>query len=410
MKKCRFGKLTEFGNGSGNAIRCCVIGSLFLLSGCTTGATASLAPFEVKSDTGASLAVKPLATFESPWAMTALPDGRLLVTEKGGTLWLVDLLDSVSTDSADSSSDPVTERTSVSGLPSVRAAGQGGLGDVMVHPDFEQNQRLYISYVERDGDLSGAVVATATLARADGVSVSLDSLEIIWRQSPKVTGNGHYGHRMAFSPDGYLFISSGERQKFDPAQDMQQNLGKVIRLHDDGSVPDDNPFAKQGGIAAQVWTLGHRNPLGIAFDQNQQLWVHEMGPRGGDELNLIVAGNNYGYPFVSNGRHYSGVPIPDHDTRADLQAPAISWTPVISPSSLVVYTGDRIPGWAGTGVIGGLSSRALVRVVLDVPATEIERYDMGARIREVEQGPAQSLLLLEDGPGGRLLLLYAHSQ
>src|SRR5690606_36917308 len=153
-------------------------------------------------------------------------------------------------------------------------------------------------------------------------------LAVIWRQQPKVTGAGHYGHRLVFAPDGHLFITSGERQHFTPAQDMNQNLGKIVRLRDDGSVPDDNPLADRGGVAAQIWSLGHRNPLGIAFDAAGRLWAHEMGPRGGDELNLIRRGANYGYPMVSEGDHYDGQPIPDHHTRPEFEAPKLSWTPV----------------------------------------------------------------------------------
>ncbi|NND89376.1 MAG: PQQ-dependent sugar dehydrogenase [Granulosicoccus sp.] len=345
--------------------------------------------------------------FNRPWAMVFLPDGQLLVTEKGGTLWLVNLPWDTLTD--DGGATPVEmsaeDRTVVSGLPEIRSAGQGGLGDVILHPEFSENGLVYISYVEREGDLSGAAVARGTLDRSDKSNVKLVGLTVIWRQSPKVTGQGHYGHRLAFSADGHLFITSGERQKFDPAQSKLQNLGKIIRLNDDGSLPGDNPFAAAGGVTAEFWSLGHRNPLGIAFDRKTRLWVHEMGPRGGDELNLIKPGHNYGYPLVSDGDHYSGLRIPDHDTRPDLEAPAISWNPVISPSGLVIYDGDRFPEWRDTGLIGGLSSQSLVRVALEVPAREIERYGMGARIREVEQGPDGRVFLLEDGADGRLLHL-----
>ncbi len=229
---------------------------------------------------------------------------------------------------------------------------------------------------------------------------------MIWRQTPKVEGQGHYGHRLAFGPDGKLWISSSERQKFDPAQDMGSNLGKIIRLNEDGSVPADNPFAAQGGVTAQIWSLGHRNVLGIAFDARGRLWEHEMGPRGGDELNLIERGGNYGYPLVSNGDHYDGRDIPDHATRPEFIAPKISWTPVISPSGFILYSGTLFPQWQGDGFIGGLSSKSLVRVVFDGDsAREAERFDMGQRIREVEQGPDGAIWLLEDGSDGRLLQL-----
>jgi glucose/arabinose dehydrogenase len=211
---------------------------------------------------------------------------------------------------------------------------------------------------------------------------------------------------MAFSPDGYLFITSGERQKFTPAQDMQQNLGKVIRLSDAGGIPSTNPFYDQGRIKAQTWSFGHRNLLGIAFDGEGRLWTDEMGPRGGDELNLIEKGANYGWPIVSNGDHYDGRDIPDHPTRPELKAPAIFWNPVISPSSLIFYSGGMFPAWKGSALIGGLSSESLVRVAFDGgKAREADRFAMGHRIREVEQGPDGAVWLLEDGEGGRLLKL-----
>jgi glucose/arabinose dehydrogenase len=281
------------------------------------------------------------------------------------------------------------------------------LGDVLPHPDFAQNGWVYLSYVEAGSDdTRGAAVARATLTLDANGGGTLSQLQVIWRQQPKVSGSGHYGHRLAFGPDGKLWISSSERQKFDPAQDMNSNLGKIVRLNDDGSVPADNPFARRGGVAAQVWSLGHRNVLGLAFDANGQLWEHEMGPAGGDELNLIQRGANYGYPIVSNGDHYDGRPIPDHSTRPEFAAPKLSWTPVISPAGFVIYSGSAFPQWRGNGFIGGLSSQSLLRIEFDGGhAREAARYDMGKRIREVEQGPDGALWLLEDGSSGRLLKL-----
>ena len=333
------------------------------------------------------------ARFDEPWAMSFLPDGRLLVTEKAGKLKLF---------------DPATRALgTVTGIPEVAYGGQGGLGDVVPHPDFARNGWIYFSYAEAgDGDTRGAVVARARLTLDANGGGRLSVPETIWRQTPKVQGRGHYSHRIAFAPDGKLFISSGERQKFDPAQDMKANLGKIIRLNDDGSIPAGNPFAAQGGVAAQVWSLGHRNVLGLAFDAQGRLWDNEMGPKGGDEVNLIVKGDNYGYPIVSNGDHYDGRPIPDHDTAPQYHAPAISWTPVISPSSLVFYNGNLFPQWQGRALIGGLSSEALVVVRFDgSSAREETRYDMGQRIREVEQGPDGAVWLLEDGGNARLLKL-----
>jgi len=221
---------------------------------------------------------------------------------------------------------------------------------------------------------------------------------VIWRQTPKKSGDGHFGYRIAFAPDGKLFISSSERKEFDPAQDMAGNLGKIVRLNDDGTPAEGNPFADQGGVAAQVWSLGPRNILGVAFAADGQLWAHEMGPKGGDELNLVEPGQNYGYPVVSDGNHYDDTPIPDHATRPEFRAPVISWTPVISPAGFIIYSGDLFAAWKGSGFIGGLSSMSLVRVEFEgQDAREAQRFDMGRRIREVEQGPDGAIWLLEDG-------------
>lgn len=322
--------------------------------------------------------------FNSPWAMTFLPDGRLLVTEMAGTLHLY---------------DPVSNTTGdIRGVPEVEHVAQGGLGDVVLHPGYATNSQVYISYVERGEGGLGAAVARAQLVLDDQGGGALEDLEVIWRQTPKKSGDGHFGYRIAFDKDGMLWISSSERKEFDPAQDMNSNLGKIVRLNDDGSLPADNPFADQGEVAAQVWSLGHRNILGLAFAADGKLWAHEMGPKGGDELNLIEKGVNYGYPIVSNGNHYDDTPIPDHDTRPEFRAPVITWTPVISPAGFIIYSGDLFSSWKGSGFIGGLSSKALVRIEFDgVTAREAERFDMQRRIREVEQGPDGAIWLLEDG-------------
>lgn len=351
--------------------------------------------------------IEEVASFDQPWSMAFLPDGNFLVTEKPGKMFLMN-----------QAGETLSE---ISGVPEVAYGGQGGLGDIAIHPDFNENKTVYVSFAEEgENDTRGAVVIKATLDLTEEGG-ALSNLEYIWRQVPKVTGRGHYAHRMAFSEDGYLFISSGDRQKFDPAQDMTSNMGKIIRLNDDGSIPTDNPFYNDGGVAAEVWSLGHRNPLGIDFDADGKLWNIEMGPRGGDELNLVLKGEDYGYPTVSNGIHYNGSNIPNHDTRPEFEEPKEWWgdgysIPVISPSSFVIYQGDLFYDWQGSGFISGLSSESLIRVQFDGDsAKEIERFDMGRRIRSVEEGPDGALWLLEDYPRrqdtskGRLLRLTPHS-
>ena len=344
---------------------------------------------------GKPFAVQAVAEFDEPWAMAFLPNGALLVTEKKGRLMLL----------GPNSGPPLV----VEGVPSVDYGGQGGLGDVILHPDYARDGSIYLSWVEGGPNgTRGAAVGRGRLVRTED-GARLHDFRVIWRQTPKLSGRGHFGHRLAFGPDGKLYISNGDRQEFTPAQDMNGTLGKIVRLNDDGSVPADNPFASRGGVAAQFWTIGHRNPLGLAFAPDGRLWENEMGPAGGDEFNLIERGSNYGYPIVSNGQHYDGKDIPDHPTRPEFNAPEITWTPVISPSSLMFYTGKLFPQWRGSAFIGGLSSKALIRVTISgKTAREAERWDMGERIREVEQGPDGSVYLLEDqrgGSGGRLLKL-----
>ncbi len=360
---------------------------------------------------GTALTAEALETFDGAWAMAFLPDGRALVTEQDGDLWLL------GTDGA--------KLGEISNVPAVEMRGQGGLGDIIVHPDFATNSTVFISYVERDAQddtLSGAVVDKATLSlTADGGSLS--DITRIWEQSNKVTGNGHYSHRLAIAPDGNLIITSGERQHFSPAQNMDMNLGKIIRVTTDGAPLEDNPFYGNGGVADTIWSLGHRNMLGVAFDADGQLWAHEMGPKNGDELNRIVRGENYGYPIVSEGEHYNGKQFfGSHEDYPIYENPALSWTPVISPAGLIIYDGEMFADWQGDAFIGGLSSRALVRVefqqtpldnmgsggtssTMETTAAEAERYEWGKRIREVEQGPDGAIYVLEDDPGGRLIKL-----
>ena len=337
--------------------------------------------------------VEPVTSFDEPWALAFLPDGRMLVTEKKGNLYIV--------------TQDGQKSNPVRGVPDVDYGGQGGLGDVALHPDFESNRLVYLSYAEPGvGDTRGAAVARGRLTLDQRGGGSLTDVEVIWRQYPKVVGYGHYGHRLLFDDDGYLWISSGDRQKFTPAQDMQSNMGKILRLNDDGSVPDDNPFVDYYsrepkvddiGVYPQIWSLGHRNPLGIAIDLDGNLWDIEMGPAGGDELNRVVRGGNYGYPVVSNGDHYDGREIPDHDTRPEFDEPAVWWTPVISPGDLMVYRGDLFGPWRGNALVAGLSSQAIIRIELDGDeAREVERYEMGQRIRSLQEGPDGAIWVLED--------------
>lgn len=337
-------------------------------------------------------AMESYARFNEPWALASLPDGRLLVTEKAGKLKLF---------------DPATRQAlEVRGVPKVAYGGQGGLGDVQLHPNFTNNAWVYLSYAEAEGKQYGAVVIRAKLDLSNPAQPKLTDLQRIWEQVPKVAGQGHYAHRIVFDTQAHLWISSGERQKFQPAQDMKSNLGKVLHLHDDGRPQEQNPFYQQGRVTAQIWSLGHRNPLGMAFDHKNQLWVVEMGPQGGDELNLVHKGKNYGYPLVSNGDHYDGRKIPDHGTRPEFEMPKLDWTPVISPSSLIFYQGKAFPQWTNKALIGGLSSKAIVVVdPMSEPVREVQRIDMGQRIRGLLQRTDGNIWVIEDGAQARLLLL-----
>jgi glucose/arabinose dehydrogenase len=362
-----------------------------LLAGCGADA-ASQATGATQSTANLSFQVQEVADFESPWAMTFLPDGRMFITEKAGTLYLV---------SADGS-----QRTRVDGIPPVASEGQGGFMDVVLHPGFASNKLVYFSYAEAGPGGKGVVLARG--AFADGAQPSLQKVETLFRATPYVEGDGHFSGRIAFSKDGHLFFTNGERQKFEPAQDPKATLGKVLRLMDDGRPAPDNPLAAKGFHPA-VWSYGHRNLLGLAFDSSGNLWEQEMGPQGGDEVNLILPGRNYGYPIVSDGDHYDGKPIPDHATRPEFERPKVSWNPVISPGGLMVYSGKLWPQWKDDVFIGGLSSQSLIRVDVDgTNARKGDQWPMGQRIREPEEGPDGAIWLLEDGRRdgkGRLLKL-----
>ncbi len=343
--------------------------------------------------------VHEVAKFSTPWAMAFLTgSGRplldaALVTEKEGRLWVVDTRSGA--------------KTAVSGVPGVHVAGQGGLGDVAVHPDFVVNRRVYLSFVEKGPGGSGAALGYGTLDLADKARPALRGFKTIWRQSPKVGGNGHFAHRIAFARDGTIFLSSGEREKMTPAQDVQNDLGKVLHLTAEGSAAGGNPFNDRRADSTRnprIWSYGHRNILGLAFAQDGRLWASEMGPKGGDELNLIVRGRNYGWPVASNGSHYDGREIPDHRAGDGFEAPKVYWTPSISPGGLIIYSGDRFARWKGDALIPALSGKALIRVDIDGDtATKAEQWPMNARIRAIDEGPDGSVYLIEDK--GRLVRL-----
>jgi len=345
-------------------------------------------------------AIKEVADFSTPWAMAFLPGSGVrltnmaLLTEKEGKLWLVDVTNG--------------KRTAVSGVPDVVVAGQGGLGDVMPHPDFAGNQRVYLSYAEGGPNgTSGAALGYGRLDLSNPAAPALRDFKVIWRQQPKVSGDGHFAHRIAFGPDGFLYLTSGDRQKMAPAQDFGGKLGKVLRLTHEGTPAPGNPFASRGGVAAEFWSIGHRNGLGLQFAPDGRLWEAEMGPQGGDEINLILPGRNYGWPRVSNGSHYGGADIPDHKAGDGFEAPKVWWTPSVSPGALLIYNGEKFPQWKGDALVGALSGEALIRIDIDgATARKADHWPMNARIRAIDEGPDGSVYLLEDGnSGGRLLRL-----
>lgn len=366
--------------------------ALLLIFGCGDDADAPLPQGDARTvPPEDAFEIEEVARFDRGWAMRFLPDGRLLVTEKAGALKLLDLESAQTID--------------IAGVPAVVNQGQGGLGDVIHHPDFEDNGLIYLSYVEAGEGGTGAVVIRARLELGANAG-SLTGIERIWEQRPKINTDGHFSHRLLFDSEKKLFITSGDRQRLQTAQERDNNLGKIIRLNDDGSIPSDNPFYSEGGIAREFWTLGHRNALGIALDARGRIISSEMGPQGGDELNLIEPGNNYGWPRVSEGEHYDGSPIPDHSTDPEYRAPMTSWVPAISPGSLEIYSGALSEELRGNAFLGGLSSQALIRVAISGDeAKEVERYPMNTRVREVKEGPDGALYLLEDGGTGRLLRL-----
>lgn len=363
-----------------------------------------------------------VATFNLPWRLAFLPDGRMLVTEKVGPVWLV---------------SEQGEKIQVANTPAVYYQGQSGMHGVFLSPHYDTDRSIYLTYSE-PGEYGGGLAMARARLNVTDASATLENFEVLWRQMPKGRG-GQEGAQIAFSPDAeYLFLSVGDRQRFYPAQDPDWPAGKILRLTLDGKPAPGNPSFGQTGAAsieltdppkdtevgktapavetytftgpnltpAETWASGVRTPYGLAFSPDGELWEVEHGPRGGDELNLIEKGKNYGWPLVSYGMNYNRVPIPGHETRPDLTEPVLYWTPVIAPGNLMFYTGTQtFPQWNGSGFVSGLRTKTLNRIIFDGHggAKTAERWDVGRRIRDVEQGPDGSLWMLEDANPGALI-------
>jgi glucose/arabinose dehydrogenase len=378
------------------------LGSIVPLGGCLNNEVVALPWADAK--------VESLAALDNPLALAFLPDGRLLITEKPGNLRVY-------------SDGKLSD--AIGGVPKVEYHEQGGLLDVAVDPDFANNQLVYLSYTEAapeqptdakdEGDdrlgeyqdLNDVVLKGLAVARGRLDGDHLKDVQVIWRQTPKTIGRGHFGGQLVFAPDGKLFITSGDRQRFDPAQNLGTTLGKIVRINPDGSTPPDNPFVNQTGALPEIWSLGHRNPLGAAFEPaSGKLWAHEMGPKGGDEINIIEQGKDYGWPIVSEGSHYNDAPIPHHAEKADFTPPLKYWNPSISPSGLMFYTGDKFKDLKGKALFGGLSSEALIVLTIqDDKVLDDSIVKTVRRVRDVAQMPDGSLLLLTDGDNAELLRL-----
>ncbi|NYF21873.1 glucose/arabinose dehydrogenase [Xanthomonas sp. JAI131] len=367
--------------------------------------------------------VTKVATFDLPWRIAFLPDGRMLITEKVGRVQLV---------------TPQGAKTELKGVPASYVEGQNGMLGVFVSPHYAIDKSVYLTYVA-PGDYGGGLAMGRGRLVVEGNEARLDNFKVLWRQMPTGKG-GQAGAQIAFSPDGqYLFLTVGDRQRFTPAQDLNQPVGKILRLTLDGKPAPGNPWAGRGGARtiplidpaadteaaktapvvstytfpnanltpAETWSIGHRTPYGLAFGPDGRLWELEHGPLGGDELNLIQRGKNYGWPLVSYGVNYNGVPIPKPETRPDLAKPAIYWVPVIAPGNLMFYKGSLFPQWKGSALISGLVSQGIIRVTVDSKggATAVNRWSIGKRIRDIEEAPDGSLWLLEDAKAGGLFRL-----
>lgn len=326
-----------------------------------------------------------------PWGMAFLPDGRVLVSERGGQLRVVTKEGNVS--------------APLEGVPAVSARGQGGLLGLALDPHFTQNRKIYFSYSEPEGDMSGTAVASAELTET-----GLRHVTVIFRQQPKVRGVAHYGSRLVFARDGTLFVTLGDRLDFmDQAQTLHNHLGKVVHINPDGSVPAGNPFANRDSAPPEIWSYGHRNMQGaVLHPETGELWVHEHGPRGGDEVNIARAGRNYGWPLACYGSHYSGVDIPDDHAGRGFEEPVHYWNPSIAPSGMAFYTGEAFPQWRHSLFVGALGGQHLARLELDgdkVLREEKLLTGLGVRIRDVAQGPDGFIYLLTDEDKGHLLRL-----
>jgi glucose/arabinose dehydrogenase len=326
---------------------------------------------------------------EHPWGLALLPDGRILVTERPGRLRVVDRNGTLS--------------QALAGVPAVLARGQGGLLDVAIDPRFADNRLVYLAYAEPSDDgTSGTAVARGRLGDA-----GLENMQVIYRQTPKVRSNMHFGSRMVFDREGRLFITQGDRYNQRPlVQDLSTTVGKVVRINADGSIPRDNPFVSRQGARPEIWSYGHRNVQAAALHpQSGQLWTVEHGARGGDELNHPQAGKNYGWPLITYGVDYSGVRIGEGTQREGMEQPVYYWDPVIAPSGMTFYTGDAFPDWRGNAFVGSLNPGALVRLTIDNDrVTREERY-LGSigRVRDVQQGSDGFLYLVTDEANGSLL-------
>jgi glucose/arabinose dehydrogenase len=398
-----------------------LIRTAMLLTLVATAAHAQTNAGDKQPEASLPFTMTPVATFNLPWRIAFLPDGRMLITEKPGALWLV---------------TQQGAKARVANVPAVLHEGQGGLLGVFTSPRHATDRNVYLTYAEPGDGGSSLALARARLD-IKGEAASLEDLQVLWRQMPKGTG-GQFGAQVAFAPDGKtLFLSVGERQRFTPAADPNQTLGKILHLTLDGKPAPGNPMAGKTGAAsvplidpprdtegaktapvvktytfpgpnlapAEIWSSGHRTPYGLAFSPDGRLWEVEHGPRGGDELNLIEPGKNYGWPAVSYATNYNGVPIASPETRSDLTKPVIYWTPVIAPGNLTFYKGNLFPQWSGSALIGGMGSMTLNRITFDGKggATPAERWSVGKRIRDVEVAPDGAVWLIEDANPGALM-------